>query len=298
MSEGTYSVFVALVGRPNVGKSSMLNALIGEKAAIVSPKPQTTRTRITGILTKGNTQFVFFDTPGIHRPRTKLGRRMAGATDDSVADGDVTVMLFEPAGPLNEVEQEMAAALGGSRAIGVVNKADKADADALAARLEEIRALGAFSDVLAASALTGQGLEVLLALLKGRAVEGPFFFDPNSYTDQPEKQLVAEMVREKLLLHMQDEIPHGTAVLVERFKERPGSPLIDIDVTIYCERKSHKGMIIGKGGAKLKQIASEARQDIEELLATKVNLQCWVKVRDKWRDNERMLADLGFTGRS
>lgn len=295
-SPETSSVFAAIVGKPNVGKSSLLNRLIGEKAAIVTPKPQTTRTRVTGIYTEGPVQYVFFDTPGFHTPRTKLGGRMAKTTRDSLADVDAVLMLFEPAGPIDEAEQKLVEAVRASKlpALGIVNKVDASKSEErLAARLAEVEGFSAFRKVLAVSALTGQGCDEILPWLAGNALAGPHYFPDDAFTDMPEKELVAEIVREKLLLFLREEIPHGTAVEVDRFKERPEG-IVDIDIVVYCEKKSHKGMIIGKGGQMLKQIATAARQDSEALLGTRVNLQCWVKVRDDWRNDERALNNLGF----
>ena len=272
----TSSVFVAVIGRPNVGKSSLTNLLVGEKVAIVTSKPQTTRTRITGVITRGPLQYVLLDTPGVHKAHNKLGKRMDKTASDSIADVDVSMMLFEPYGALNESEMVLVEALQRSGpAIAVINKTDlvKDPAD-LEARKAELKALGVFDAIY--------------------AVEGPHYFDDDAYTDMPEKELVAEVIREKALLFMRDEIPHGIAVVVERFKERPGTDLIDIDVNIYCERESHKGMVIGKGGAMLKKIASAARTDCEEFLGCRVNLQCWVKVKSDWRDNEFLLNNFGF----
>lgn len=290
------SVFVALVGRPNVGKSSLTNYLVGEKVAIVTKKPQTTRSRITGVITKGPVQYVLMDTPGIHQARNKLDARMTQTAAASLKDVDVTMMLFEPAGDLTESELTMIKALQrGGPAIAVINKVDLLDNfAALEQRKRKIEEFGCFDAVVTISAKDGTGCEELFALLKPYGNEGPHYFDDDAFTDMPEKELVAELVREKALLFMRDEIPHGIAVVVERFKERPDKDLIDIDVDIYCERKSHKGMIIGKGGQMLKKIASTARMDIEELLGVKVNLQCWVKVREDWRDNEQLLNSLGF----
>lgn len=290
------SVFVALVGRPNVGKSSLTNYLVGEKVAIVTKKPQTTRSRITGVITKGPVQYVLMDTPGIHQARNKLDARMTQTAAASLKDVDVTMMLFEPAGDLTESELTMIKALQrGGPAIAVINKVDLLDNfAALEQRKRKIEEFGCFDAVVTISAKDGTGCEELFALLKPYGNEGPHYFDDDAFTDMPEKELVAELVREKALLFMRDEIPHGVAVVVERFKERPDKDLIDIDVDIYCERKSHKGMIIGKGGQMLKKIASTARMDIEELLGVKVNLQCWVKVREDWRDNEQLLNSLGF----
>jgi len=296
--EQTKSVFAALVGRPNVGKSSLLNRLVGEKVAIVTAKPQTTRTRITGILTHGAVQLVFLDTPGIHRPRTKLGERMKKTASDCVAEVDVTVMLFEPYGALTESEQEMLASLRAQKtpALAVINKQDtlKGPAD-LAARTAFLEGLSLFDAILPVSAMDGTGCDVLLTQIEHYAVESPHYFPEDAYTDLPEKALVAEILREKLLLNLRDEIPHGTAVTVERFHERPDGALVDIDVNIYCEKKSHKGMIIGKEGRMLKKIATEARLACEEFLGARVNLQCWVKVKDDWRDNEVLLNHLGFS---
>ena len=290
------SVFVALVGRPNVGKSSLTNYLVGEKVAIVTKKPQTTRSRITGVITKGPVQYVLMDTPGIHAARNKLDARMTQTAAASLKDVDVTMMLFEPAGEFTDAELTMVKALQkGGPAIAVINKVDLFDNfAALEARKKQIEEFGCFDHIVTISAKDGTGCDDLFAMLKPYGNEGPHYFDDDAFTDMPEKELVAELVREKALLFLREEVPHGIAVVVERFKERPDKDLIDIDVDIYCERKSHKGMIIGKGGQMLKKIASAARMDIEELLGVKVNLQCWVKVREDWRDNELQLNSLGF----
>ena len=290
------SVFVALVGRPNVGKSSLTNYLVGEKVAIVTKKPQTPRSRITGVITKGPVQYVLMDTPGIHAARNKLDARMTQTAAASLKDVDVTMMLFEPAGEFTDAELTMVKALQkGGPAIAVINKVDLLDNfAALEARKKQLEEFGCFDHIVTISAKDGTGCDELFAMLKPYGNEGPHYFDDDAFTDMPEKELVAELVREKALLFLREEVPHGIAVVVERFKERPDKDLIDIDVDIYCERKSHKGMIIGKGGQMLKKIASAARMDIEELLGVKVNLQCWVKVREDWRDNELQLNSLGF----
>ena len=290
------SVFVALVGRPNVGKSSLTNYLVGEKVAIVTKRPQTTRSRITGVITKGPVQYVLMDTPGIHAARNKLDARMTQTAAASLKDVDVTMMLFEPAGEFTDAELTMVKALQkGGPAIAVINKVDLLDNfAALEARKKQLEEFGCFDHIVTISARDGTGCDELFAMLKPYGNEGPHYFDDDAFTDMPEKELVAELVREKALLFLREEVPHGIAVVVERFKERPDKDLIDIDVDIYCERKSHKGMIIGKGGQMLKKIASAARMDIEELLGVKVNLQCWVKVREDWRDNELQLNSLGF----
>ena len=293
----TKSIFVAIVGKPNVGKSSLMNLVLGEKIAIVTRKPQTTRTSITGILTKGPTQFVFMDTPGIHAPKTKLGERMVKISHKTIADTDLAVMLFEPYGDFNEAELALVESIKKSRlpAIAVINKIDtlKKESDARE-QAEKIKALGVFDEVMLISARENDGVDRLMDKIDSYALEGPHYFDDDAVTDVPEKVIVAEIVREKLLLNMRDEIPHGTNVEVEQFKERKGREIIDISVVIYCERKSHKGMIIGKQGAMLKKIGSRARADIEEFLSAKVNMQCWVKVKEDWRDSNYILNDFGF----
>ena len=287
---------VAIIGRPNVGKSSLTNYLVGEKVAIVTKKPQTTRSRITGVITKGPVQYVLMDTPGIHAARNKLDARMTQTAAASLKDVDVTMMLFEPAGEFTDAELTMVKALQkGGPAIAVINKVDLLDNfAALEARKKQLEEFGCFDHIVTISAKDGTGCDELFAMLKPYGNEGPHYFDDDAFTDMPEKELVAELVREKALLFLREEVPHGIAVVVERFKERPDKDLIDIDVDIYCERKSHKGMIIGKGGQMLKKIASAARMDIEELLGVKVNLQCWVKVKADWRDNEFLLNNFGF----
>ena len=291
------SIFVALVGKPNVGKSSLMNQVLGEKIAIVTQKPQTTRTSITGILTKGVTQFVFMDTPGIHTPKTKLGERMVKTSTKAIADVDLAVMLFEPYNEFNEAELALIENIKKARipAIAVLNKKDtiKKEADAVE-QCEKIKELGIFDDVLVISARENSGVDELMDKIDSYAMEGPHYFDDDAVTNMPEKVIVSEIVREKLLLNMRDEIPHGTNVEVESFKERKDKNLIDISVVIYCERKSHKGMIIGKQGAMLKKIGSQARADIEDFLSAKVNMQCWVKVKEDWRDSNYILNDFGF----
>ena len=295
--ENSKSIFIALVGKPNVGKSSLMNLVLGEKIAIVTQKPQTTRTSITGILTKGPTQFVFMDTPGIHTPKTKLGERMVKTSTKAIADVDLAVMLFEPYNEFNEAELALIENIKKARipAIAVLNKKDtiKKEADALE-QCEKIRQLGVFDDVMVISARENTGVDELMAKIDSYAMEGPHYFEDDEVTNMPEKVIVAEIVREKLLLNMRDEIPHGTNVEVESFKERRDKNLIDISVVIYCERKSHKGMIIGKQGTMLKKIGSQARADIEAFLSAKVNMQCWVKVKEDWRDSNYILNDFGF----
>lgn len=293
----TKTAFVAIVGRPNVGKSSLLNALIGEKVAIVSNKPQTTRTRITGVLTWENTQFVFIDTPGLHKPRTKLSEYMVKQVNESVADVDVAVLVVEPAGEIQKAEQELMASFQAQRipAILAINKIDTLDLrEKLMPRILAFSQAHPFEAVVPISALKGDGVDAVLDELEKFAAPSPFFFDEDTLTDQPERVIVAEIVREKLLKNMYDEIPHGVAVTVERMHEREEQQLIDIEVQIYCEKESHKGMIIGKGGGMLKRVASQAREDIEHFLRCKVNLKCWVKVREDWRNRENVIRSFGF----
>lgn len=293
----TKTAFVAIVGRPNVGKSSLLNALIGEKVAIVSNKPQTTRTRITGVLTRENTQFVFIDTPGLHKPRTKLSEYMVKQVNESVADVDVAVLVVEPAGEIQKAEQELIASFQAQRipAILAINKIDTLDLrEKLMPRILAFSQAHPFEAVVPISALKGDGVDAVLDELEKFAAPSPFFFDEDTLTDQPERVIVAEIVREKLLKNMYDEIPHGVAVTVERMHEREEQQLIDIEVQIYCEKESHKGMIIGKGGGMLKRVASQAREDIKHFLRCKVNLKCWVKVREDWRNRENVIRSFGF----
>lgn len=293
----TKTAFVAIVGRPNVGKSSLLNALIGEKVAIVSNKPQTTRTRITGVLTRGDTQFVFIDTPGIHKPRTKLSEYMVRQVTESVADVDVAVLVTEPAGEIHKAEQDLIASFQAQHipAVLAINKIDTLDQkDKLMSRILAFSTAYEFDAVVPISALKGDGVDEVLDELQKFAAPSPFFFDEDTLTDQPERVIVAEIVREKLLRSLYDEIPHGTAVAVESMKEREGQDMMDIEVQIYCEKDSHKGMIIGKGGAMLKRVATQAREDIEHFLGCKVNLQCWVKVREDWRNRENIIKSFGF----
>ncbi len=293
----TKTAFVAIVGRPNVGKSSLLNALIGEKVAIVSNRPQTTRTRITGVLTRENTQFVFIDTPGLHKPRTKLSEYMVKQVNESVTDVDVAVLVVEPAGEIQKAEQELIASFQAQRipAILAINKIDTLDLrEKLMPRILAFSQAHPFEAVVPISALKGDGVDAVLDELEKFAAPSPFFFDEDTLTDQPERVIVAEIVREKLLKNMYDEIPHGVAVTVERMHEREEQQLIDIEVQIYCEKESHKGMIIGKGGGMLKRVASQAREDIEHFLRCKVNLKCWVKVREDWRNRENVIRSFGF----
>ena len=292
----TKSAFVAIVGKANVGKSSLLNVLLGEKIAIVSSKPQTTRTRITGVLTEEEYQWVFLDTPGIHKARTKLSDHMNKVVTASVSDVDLALFVVEPMGRLNEeetalIDQFRALSLP---ALLVINKIDLIDQEQLLARIAEISPLYDFAAVLPVSVTEGKGVQDLMEELRKNTEEGPHFFPDDTLTDQPERAIAAEIIREKILRNMRDEIPHGTAVTIEKMRERDNGGILDIEATIYCEKDSHKGMIIGRGGAMLKKIASEARADLEAFLETIINLKCWVKVRDDWRNSENAIKQVGL----
>ena len=291
----TRSAMITVCGRPNVGKSTLTNALVGEKIAIVSDKPQTTRNRITGIVQHGNAQFVLMDTPGFHKPRTRLGDYMVNVVKESVADVDLVLLVVEPVALIGAQEQALIERLreNAAPAILAINKIDTVDKT----RLLEVIALYStaydFESIIPISAKTGDGIAQLLDEMDKFAVESPHFFPDDMITDQPERQICAELVREKLLNCLEKEIPHGTAVEVTSFKER-NNGIVDIEVTIYCEKSSHKGIIIGKKGAMLKRIGELARADIEEFLGTKVFLQTWIKVKENWRDSSFLLKNFGF----
>ena len=293
----TASAFLAIVGRPNVGKSSLLNRFVGEKVAIVSPKPQTTRTRITGVLTQENTQFVFIDTPGLHNPKTKLSEFMVKQIKDSVADVDAAVLVTEPLGKIHPTELELLQRFRDLRlpAILVINKIDTIPKkDMMMEKIAAFSELFPFEAVVSVSALNGDGLPQLLDELSHHAKEGPHYFPDDAMTDQPERVIIAEIIREKLLNCLNEEIPHGTAVTIEQMTDREHQNLIDIHAVIYCEKDSHKRIIIGKQGTMLKKIASQARREIESFLGVKINLQCWVKVKEDWRNRPGIIRDLGF----
>ena len=294
----TYHAFVAIIGKPNVGKSSLMNALMGEKIAIVSNKPQTTRTRITGVLTEGAYQYVFLDTPGHHKGRTKLSEHMTDTVRDSMEDVDTVILMTEAVGDkVTKAELDLIERLKHSKtpAVLVINKTDQlADKSVLINRIGKFTKLYDFAAVVPISVLEKDGLDAVMEEIKARAVEGVHYFPDDTLTDQPEKVIAAEMIREQLLCHLEQEIPHGTAVVIEGMKERPDGSLIDMQAEIYCEKASHKGIIIGKNGAMLKKIATESRKEIEAFLGTEINLQCWVKVRDDWRNNERFMKNFGL----
>ena len=285
------SAMITIAGRPNVGKSTLLNALVGEKIAIVSNKPQTTRNRICAILNRGDTQFVFLDTPGFHKPRTKLGDYMVGVVNESVSDVDAVILIVEPIAGAGKQEEALIAQLHkqNAPALLVINKIDTVEKDTLLEVIASYQDLYPFDACIPISAKRRDGLQEL----DRYAVPGPQLFPDDMITDQPERQIVAEIIREKMLWNLEREIPHGTAVEITKFSERDDG-VIEIDATIYCEKASHKGIIIGKQGAMLKKISTMARQDCERFLGAKIYLQTWVKVKENWRDNPNLIRNFGY----
>ena len=292
----TKSAMITIAGRPNVGKSTLTNYLVGEKIAIVSNKPQTTRNRICGIVTREDTQFVFVDTPGYHRARTKLGDYMVNVARDSIADVDATILVVEPIAAIGPQEEGLIEKIKASKcpAILAINKIDTVEKENLLSVIAVYSETGVFDAIVPISAKTGDGVEELLKVCDKFAVESPFLFPEDLTTDQPERQVMAEIIREKLLWCLDREIPHGTAVEISKFSERD-SGIIDIDATIYCEKASHKGIIIGKQGAMLKKISTQARHDCEKFMGTKVYLTTWVKVKENWRDSDFLVRNFGYS---
>ena len=291
----TKSGMISIVGRPNVGKSTLTNALVGEKIAIVTNKPQTTRNRICAVLNRGECQYVFMDTPGLHKARTRLGEYMVGVVKESVADVDAVMLLIEPIPHVGCPEAELIARIRalGVPAVLVINKIDTVKKEELLSVMQVYQAECDFQAIVPISAKNGDGVEELLNVLAAFLPEGPQLFPDDMITDQPERQVCAEIIREKLLLCLEKEIPHGTAVELSKFSERENG-IIDIDATIYCEKASHKGIIIGKNGAMLKKISTLARKDIEAFMGAKVFLETWVKVKENWRDNLNFIRDVGY----
>ncbi len=292
----TKSGVITVCGRPNVGKSTLVNTLVGDKVAIVTNKPQTTRNRIRGVRSRGECQFVFVDTPGLHRARTRLGEYMVNVVKESVAGVDAVLLLVEPIPHIGGPEEELIARLKTLNCPGVlvINKVDTQERKE--DLLEVIRVYSQaheFDAVVPLSARTGEGVEELLDVLAGYLPEGPRLFPEDMTSDQPERQMMAEILREKLLLCLDKEIPHGAAVEIGRFIERPDG-VVEVDAAIYCEKNSHKGIIIGKGGSMLKKVSTLARQDMERFMGTKVFLQTWVKVRENWRDNPAAIQNFGY----
>ena len=290
------SGIITICGRPNVGKSTLTNAFVGEKVAIVTNKPQTTRNRICGIKNRGESQFVFVDTPGLHRARTRLGDYMVNVVRESVSDVDAVLLLVEPIPNVGEPEGQLIARIKalGCPAVLAINKADTvAQKDKLLEVIQVYSQEHDFDAVVPISARTGQGVEELLNVLEGFLPEGPQLFPEDMTSDQPERQMMAEIMREKLLLLLDKEIPHGTAVEITRFAERDDE-VVEVEATIYCEKNSHKGIIIGKGGGMLKKASTLARQDMEKFMGTKVFLKTWVKVKENWRDNPAAIQNFGY----
>ena len=297
MNESFKSGFVTLIGRPNVGKSTLMNHLIGQKIAITSNKPQTTRNRIQTVYTDMERgQIVFLDTPGIHQAKNKLGEYMVNVAEHTLGEVDVILWLVEPSNFIGAGEQHIIRQLKKTKTpvILVINKVDTVAREKVLEFIDTYRKVYDFAEIIPASALRGQNTDTVLDMIFKYLPYGPMFYDEETVTDQPERAIVAEIIREKALHALDDEIPHGIAVYIDRMKERDRQNLIDIDATIVCERDSHKGIVIGKGGAMLKKIGSNARYEIERLLDTKVNLKLWVKVKKDWRDSDSMIRNFGY----
>ena len=291
----TKAAMITICGRPNVGKSTLVNRMVGEKVAIVSNKAQTTRNRICGVLSRGDTQIVFIDTPGFHKPRTRLGDYMVGVVEESVADVDAVLLVVEPIANIGPQERGLLAQLGQGKApvTLVINKIDTVEKDELLAVMAVYARAFDFDAIIPISAKTGEGVEELLQTCAGYAVTGPQLFPDGMTSDQPERQVIAEIIREKMLWCLDKEIPHGTAVEITRFSERDNG-IVDVEATIYCEKASHKGIIIGKQGQMLKKISTMARADCEKFMGTKVYLQTWIKVKEHWRDSDALIRNFGY----
>ncbi len=293
----TKTAFIAIVGCPNVGKSSILNKLLGTKIAIVSSKPQTTRTKIMGVLTEGETQLVFTDTPGYHKPHNKLGEKMNQAVGDSIGGVDACLFVVESKGDIKKGEYELIEKFKNLKVpvILAINKIDMIkDKEELLERIVELNKLFDFEAIVPVCASTGEHIDELVDEMKKLAFDSPHFFPDDTLTDQPERVLAAEIIREKILRLMDKEVPHGVAVSIEKMRERDNQDILDIEAIIYCERESHKGMVIGKKGSMLKKISTYARQDLENFFGIKVNLQTWVKVKEDWRNREGLIHNFGL----
>ncbi len=290
------SGFVTLIGRPNVGKSTLMNQLIGQKIAITSSKPQTTRNRIQTVYTCEEGQIVFVDTPGIHKAKNKLGEYMVSAAQRTLNEVDVILWLVEPSTFIGAGERHIAEQLKNTKVpvILVINKVDTIKKEEILKFIDEYRKIHEFAEIVPVSALKGTNTRVLIECIFRYLPYGPQFYDEDTVTDQPQRQIVAELIREKALRTLSEEIPHGIAVSIERMKERTSGGLMDIDATIVCEKDSHKGIIIGKGGSMLRKIGSSARREIEQMLGMKVNLQLWVKVKKDWRDSDFLMKNFGY----
>ena len=293
----TKTAFIAIVGCPNVGKSSLLNKMLGQKIAIVSSKPQTTRTKIMGVLTKDETQLVFTDTPGYHKPHNKLGEKMYKAVGDSIGGVDACLFVVESKGELKKGEAELLEKFRSLKVpvILAINKIDMlSDKEELLKRIIEFNSLYDFEAIVPVCAVSGEHIDELIEEMEKLAFESPHYFPDDTLTDQPERVLAAEIIREKILRLMDKEVPHGIAVSIEKMRERDNADILDIDATIYCERENHKGMVIGKKGAMLKKISTYARQDLEDFFQIKVNLKTWVKVKEDWRNREGLIHNFGL----
>lgn len=292
---------MTIAGRANAGKSSLLNALVGEKIAAVSDKPQTTRTKITGVLTKGETQFVFMDTPGMHKAKNKLSEHMVNTVNETITGVDMIILMCDCTKKISDNEKSLIASFKGgkSKVILALNKIDLLDnKEEVIAKLAEYSALYDFAEVVPISVVQNDGLDIIMDILEKNAADGPHFFPDDKFTDQPEKVIMAEIIREKALRNLNDEVPHGVAVTIEQLGEREdrsGEAILDITATIFCERESHKCIIIGKGGSMLRKIGQDARADLEDFFQIKVNLQCWVKVKEGWRNREGMIKNFGLS---
>ena len=292
------SGFVSLVGRPNVGKSTLMKLLVGEKIAIVSKRPQTTRNKIRSILTEADYQIVFIDTPGLHRPKTKLGDFMVKSAQNALGGVDVVLYLVEPTTTIPAGDEAILAMLPrDAKVMLVINKADTVKKPDILLTIDAYSKSFSFCEIVPISALTGENTDALLTAISQYLPDGPKYFPDDMITDQPERQIASELIREKALVLLQEEIPHGIAVEITSMRKRKKADLVDVEATIYCERESHKAIIIGKGGAMLKNIGALSRRDMELLLGSPINLQLWVKPRKRWRDNDFLLRDLGYDPR-
>ncbi len=296
MEKGFKSGFVALIGRPNVGKSTLMNQIIGQKIAITSKKPQTTRNKIQTVYTCDEGQIVFLDTPGIHKAKNKLGEYMVSVAEKTLKEVDLIMWLVEPDTFIGAGEQHIAEQLKGIQVpvILVINKTDTVKQDEVLSFIDAYRKILDFDEIIPAAALRGKNVDTIVEQIFKYLPEGPMYYDEDTVTDQPMRQIVAELIREKALHALDEEIPHGIAVTIERMKKRRHKDIYDIEATIVCERDSHKGIIIGKQGSMLKKIGTNARYEIEQQLDTKVNLQIWVKVRKDWRDSELLMKNYGY----
>lgn len=297
MEETNYkSGFVTLVGRPNVGKSTLMNCMIGQKISITSPRPQTTRRRVQTVYTCDEGQIIFMDTPGMHRAKTKLGEYMEIAAEGTLKDMDLILWVIEPQKAVSEADTKIAQKINASKipVVLVINKVDRIKKEEILRVIDIYRGLCDFRDIVPCSAWKGDGIQDLIDCILKNLPCGPQYYDEDTVTEQPVRQIAAEIIREKALMCLREEVPHGIAISIEKFKKREGRKLIDIDASIICEKESHKGIIIGRKGAMLKKIGAAARPEIEDLVGCKVNLKLWVKVRKDWRDNVMMMRDFGY----